>query len=753
MAARSLSAIRELTLPRDIEESRGFRIATWASICVSIAALAARGMVSTSLVLLCILLITLGFWVSWQTRYRPKVLLKLAIAGLTLVALASFLRQSYLQPYDPRIPLAELFLWVQVLHSFDLPRRRDLLFSLVSSFILLALAASFSLSVSFVWIILLWLTSALPCLYLAQRSRLASLSHRPQRLATQRPSLRSVTTALFSLLVAVCVAGLVIGVSLPRVSLTYMRSLPFSLRRAFFSAGDFHLTNPGYPDLPSRPPDSPLPVNPEAYFGFGTFLDLRVRGEMLDLPVMKVRATRPAYWGGLRFSQYNGYSWLPAEDKPARLEAPSQPFTILSPPGRLYMENEVNVQTFYMESEQPNVIFAAYRPTLIYFPADALAYDSSGFKAPFILSEGLVYSVVSRSVDLPDRELAGIGEVSPGEDLAPYLSLPDLPRRVVDLVGEILPADAGPFERAMAIEQYLKTNYQYSLDVPALPEGSDAVDRFLFEDRRGYCEHFASAYAVLCRLAGIPSRVVTGYSTGDYDPFSGLYEVGLDDAHAWVEIYLDGVGWVTREPTPGFSLPGYGGSFGISWIFRDFIAWAGRNLAPLLPPSLRTALRKAFSAVHAGALNVLSGLSYSVRYAPWLPLLLLSAIAAPFLLRSGARRRRSASYLAACPEGPLRSMELFLREMEALGLVRDPSRTAMEILEDIARRFPGVRPVEEFRLYESVRYGGRELDGKELARFSQGLAGALRAARRSRSALFYMVKRILKPRRNNTRHL
>jgi len=744
MAGRTFSAIRELAAPRDLEESRGFRFFTWASICISMAALAIRDVVSPSLILLSVILITLGFWVSWLTRHRPKILFKLAIAGLTLVALASFLRQSYLQPYDPRVPLAELFLWVQVLHSFDLPRRRDLLFSLVSSFVLLALAASFSLSVSFVWIILLWLAAALPCLYLAQRSRLSSLSHKPQRIATLRPSLRSVTTALFSLLVAVCVAGLVIGVSLPRVSLTYMRSLPFSLRRAFFSSGDLALTNPGYPDLPAHPPETPLPVNPEAYFGFGTFLDLRVRGEMLDIPVMRVRATRPAYWGGLRFAQYNGYSWLPMEEKPVKLETPSQPFTVPTPPGRAYVENDVNVQTFYMESEQPNVVFAAYRPTLIYFPADLLSYDSSGFKTPFILSEGLVYSVVSRCTDLSDRELAALGEPTRREDLAPYLSLPELPRRVLDLVGEIVPEGAGPFERARAIEDYLKANYDYSLDVPPLPEGADAVDWFLFEQRRGYCEHFASAYAVLCRLAGVPARVVTGYSTGDYDPFSGLYDVGLDDAHAWVEIYLEGAGWVTRDPTPGFVVPGHGGSLGISWIFKDFLAWVGRNLSPLLPASLRAALKKGLSALVTGAGNVFSGLAYSTRREPWLPFLLLFVVAAPFLFRSSARRRRRASYLAACPGGPLRSMELFLQEMESLGLALEPSETLSEILDDITRRFPGLHLAEEFHLFESVRYGGRVLSDEESLRFSRALAEALRTARRSRRAVLHRLSRFFK---------
>ena len=77
----------------------------------------------------------------------------------------------------------------------------------------------------------------------------------------------------------------------------------------------------------------------------------------------------------------------------------------------------------------------------------------------------------------------------------------------------------------------------------------DSVDDFLFNTRRGFCEHFASAFTVLARAAGIPARVVTGYQGGEYNPMGGYLLVRQSDAHAWSEVWLEGRGWVRVDPT------------------------------------------------------------------------------------------------------------------------------------------------------------------------------------------------------------
>jgi transglutaminase-like putative cysteine protease len=136
-----------------------------------------------------------------------------------------------------------------------------------------------------------------------------------------------------------------------------------------------------------------------------------------------------------------------------------------------------------------------------------------------------------------------------------YLALPPLPERVTALARDITATAPSLYDRAEAIERYLRTNYTYTLDVPAPPPGRDPVDYFLFDLGEGYCDYYASAMVVLARASGIPARLVVGYVGGTYDPVQALYTVREANAHSWVEVYFPQVGWVEFEPTasqPGF---------------------------------------------------------------------------------------------------------------------------------------------------------------------------------------------------------
>ncbi len=747
MFGRALDYFRRLNAPREVEDSVALRVAVWAAVCISLAALAQQGAASTQVVAMSMALLTLGYFVSWRRRYRPNIPAKLAIMALTLAALVSFLRQVYLQPYDPRIPLAELFVWVQVLHGFDLPRAKDLLLSLVSSFILIALAGSFALSATYGLAVLAWLGAALPALYFIQASRMRLLSTRPEKAVVRPPTLKGMLTMLVALVLTISLAGLAVGAFVPRVNASYLRSLPFSLRRALPSSSAYGFSNPGYPGLPYRPPDSPLPVNPEAYFGFSPYLDLRARGKLVDAPVMKVRSTEPAYWRGMTFTSYNGYSWLAPEEEPTRLRTAEQPFEVDYPPTEAHLASATVIQTFYLERAQPSVIFAAFRPATVYFPSDFIYRDSSGLKSPFELDDGLVYSVVSHYVAPGDHLSSSLLEV-PADSMLPYLELPPLPDRVVELAREIAPAGAGPYRRALAIEEYLRGNYRYSLDIPPLPQGEDAVDHFLFGARAGYCEHFASAYAVLCRLSGIPARVVTGYSTGEYNPFTGLYEVRLGDAHAWVEIYLEGVGWITREPTPGFSMPDPGRGSGALWAFGEFFSWMGRNLSALFPPALRAYARRTLSAIASGTSALARGVAYSAREAPWLPLLLALLLSALPIAWAGRRKRRRV--VSSSPGGGdhLQIMREFLERMRELGLARQQSQTLEEYASMLCDLLPGLDIGRELSLFQRARYGDQVLADEELRKLNRGLdaAATTLAARVGGASAAARSRRARKPR-------
>ncbi|MHA6482684.1 transglutaminase family protein [Paenibacillus sp. strain BS8-2] len=153
------------------------------------------------------------------------------------------------------------------------------------------------------------------------------------------------------------------------------------------------------------------------------------------------------------------------------------------------------------------------------------------------------------------------------EELKPFLQLPEsLPGRVAALASEV--AGAGMtnlYDRVKAVEVYLESTYAYTRagsEVP--PANVDFVDHFLFEQRQGYCVHFSTAMVVMLRSQGIPARWVKGFTSGDDTgelgettagaavPSERIYEVRGSDAHAWVEVYMEGAGWVPFDPTPGY---------------------------------------------------------------------------------------------------------------------------------------------------------------------------------------------------------
>ena len=112
------------------------------------------------------------------------------------------------------------------------------------------------------------------------------------------------------------------------------------------------------------------------------------------------------------------------------------------------------------------------------------------------------------------------------------------------------------YDKVRALERWIGANTTYSLDIPALPDGADAVEQFLFVDRQGFCEQIATSLVVMLRSLGIPARLAVGYTPGERDPFTGLYQVRAKDAHAWAEVYFPKLGWQAFDPTVDVPLSG-----------------------------------------------------------------------------------------------------------------------------------------------------------------------------------------------------
>ncbi len=169
---------------------------------------------------------------------------------------------------------------------------------------------------------------------------------------------------------------------------------------------------------------------------------------------------------------------------------------------------------------------------------------------------GLQYTVASRNIDPSAQQLRLAGSPPTTED--GYLAVPRPYRQLLPLTKRITAGHDGAYSRAVALQEWFTEpgNFTYSLTA-AQPNGASGLMTFLTKTKRGYCQQFAFAMAVMARLAGIPSRVVVGYTQGVHQA-NDTWLVRTSDAHAWPELYFQGAGWLRFEPTPS-GAPGQAG--------------------------------------------------------------------------------------------------------------------------------------------------------------------------------------------------
>jgi transglutaminase-like putative cysteine protease len=676
------------------EDSLAVRVATLLAVLVAVGAIGAQEEFAWR-ALLAAGAIVAGFVVSHVRRRAANWWLKAAITASILIVARDFFVSLVANPYDPRIPLVQLFLWLQVLHSFDLPARKDLKYSLASAVVLLAVAAVYARDAAFGWFLLLFVFAAAAAWIAMQVAPGTLPLHTLVRLGGR-------------LSTAVVLSAVLVFAATPRSEGLRIRWMPVSPHLGWAARLHGRIVNPAYPDLAGRDPEqAPAVFNPQGYVGFSTFVDLRLRGVLHDELVMRVRTTRRAYWRGLAFDAYTGRGWR-MTDRAVEEYSSDQPRIVprLGADEPWPAGSEQVVQTFYIEAAQPNVIFAAYRPFELYFPTGMIGVDRyAGLRSPVMLEAGVIYSVISRVPEpAPALLKRARGEV-PAPIAAHYLSLPPMPDRVQRLAEKLTAGQESPYLKALAIQRFFQRAFAYTLQAPELPDGSDAVDHFLFVTRQGSCEIFASAMAVLLRAAGIPTRLVTGYTTGAYNVLTGYYEVRNSDAHAWVEMFQPGVGWVEIEATPSFeSAADFTQQPVGQWLARDAAGWVigavsrvARGLSGRLPAHLLMALLGLI------AVGLLAG--------GWMR------------VRPSRHVRRSLTPI----EGSYAAM---LKSLARRGFVRGLAATPREFAASLplAVRSPAERVT---RLFETIRYGQRPSDTSSEAACQAALT-ELRATMRGR---------------------
>lgn len=178
----------------------------------------------------------------------------------------------------------------------------------------------------------------------------------------------------------------------------------------------------------------------------------------------------------------------------------------------------------------------------------AITTDSFGsIQTTAIMEKGQTYTVWSRVPDFAPEDLRAVQSPKYGKDFRErYIqqTSADVAAQLGPLVADITRGLDNDYDKALAIQDYLEERCLYTLDVPFTPAGEDRVVYFVRSSRRGACDLFSSAMALMCRLAGIPARVATGFNRGEWSARDQAIVVRGSDAHAWVELYFKGLGWM-----------------------------------------------------------------------------------------------------------------------------------------------------------------------------------------------------------------
>jgi transglutaminase-like putative cysteine protease len=504
---------------------------------------------------------------SWSRRRRPNIPVKFCIAIAMLVALAVFFVRLVAERNDTRLALAELLIQLQVFHSFDLPRRKDLGYSIVIGLILMGVAATLSQTFWFAPLLVAFVALGIPALVLDYRSRLGVAPKTMRRIRQSLP-----LRPLAGVLVITLALGLLIFAFLPRLPGYQLRAFPVSAPIKFegqFDGGT--IINPGYvrdgrastgsgTGANGNVEGAEGQVDADFYYGFNRQMNQNLRGSLTPKVVMRVRSQSEGFWRVMAFDRYTGQGWevsRDGENDVQVLERSSWSYRQLLPWSVTLNQTREVIQTFTMVADLPNLVPALYEAKELYFPTRQIAIDPEGaLRSPIPLSEGLTYTVVSE-VPFRDRtKLREAATINPPNITDYYLNVPAaIALRIRQTTEEALAASptpiTAPYEKALYLAQYLKQNYRILPDLPFLEDNEDLVEAFLYKYQGGYPDHFSTVLTVMLRSIGIPARLVVGFGAGEFNPFTGYYVVRNTDAFAMTEVYFHKYGWFAFNPIPG----------------------------------------------------------------------------------------------------------------------------------------------------------------------------------------------------------
>jgi len=259
------------------------------------------------------------------------------------------------------------------------------------------------------------------------------------------------------------------------------------------------------------------------------------------------------YWRARVYDTYSAGKWNSSlnSERTVKLGASTMRFN-------QYDKRATGLYLFTFTSAQTtSTIYAASQPERVSIEAKAIYSDNpdgtidlEALRAISVLHSGDTYSERSSLSGATIKTMQQAGTEYPIWISTRYLQLPtSITPRIQRLARDITDGLKTPYEKVVAITDYLRTNIKYSETISELPNNQEPVDWFLFDYKKGFCNYYATAEVILLRSIGIPARIAVGYAQGEPLEFAGVFKVRQRDAHAWPEVYFQDLGWVEFEPT------------------------------------------------------------------------------------------------------------------------------------------------------------------------------------------------------------
>lgn len=648
---------------------------------------------------------------------------------LTLGYVAFYLSDYFLISGSFLNATVHLVLFVMVVRLFSAHRDRDRYFLAVIAFLMVLAAAVLTVDSTFLLAFAAFMLTAVVTVILMEmahashQARVSSKESRDQ--LAHRHMAFSIAGAAPVLAVLILLGGGAIFFALPRIG-----------------GGYFSGYNPGR----------------EFSTGFSDRVQLGRIGQLQqsNSVVMHIQIDNDKHgafdlkWRGITLNLFDGKSWTDSHDKIILPRLPDGTYVVALPEDHSRLAQPVRPIHYrvLMEPVGSPVFFLASDARLLHGNYRMVGEDRGG--AVFNMDAERAVSSYDATTMLinPDRAaLRTAGNQYPPEILLNYLQVPPLDARIPRLAETVSARATNDFDRAAAIELYLRSNFGYTLQLPRTTP-RDPLANFLFDRKQGHCEYFASAMAVMLRSVRIPSRVVNGFRTGEFNDLTSQYVIRASNAHAWVEAYFPGYGWIAFDPTPADQAIVHNqwnrfllymdaaASFWREWVVNydashqqvvgervsergrtlvtEFRAWGRRHYQALL-----AAARRAQNTVSNSPARWTLGGAFAT---------IILVLAANLRRLLGLLQRRR---LAAHPEkSPRVASTIWYERMTHLvareGWRKSPGQTPSEFvqsIEDTALR----RPVEEFtRRYQHARFGDSAEDASRLPEIYEEISAVTR---------------------------